>query len=472
MTTALPAIIDTRFRTALKRLSAAGRIETITGSVDSELEAASILKKRDGNRAVMFSEVKGFDMPVIGNLLASQANCEAAFGVDFRGIRQFVERGMTKPIEPRLVPSAPWQENVHTKDFDIGKLLPVLKHTENDPGRFITGGVVICKDADSGVYNASYHRLQLIGPNRTAIKLDYGRHTRLAFERAAKRGEDLPIAVCIGTDLSVLYAAATMGSQMPETADELRAAGGLIGEPLPVCKGVTQDLLIPAETEIVLEGVLRHDKVQHEGPFGEFIGYMSNEGDSPIFEITSISHRNNPVYYAINGYGRETVMLRKYVLEASLLKVLQAATPIVNDVDMTAGGLHRFHAVISVNKTSPQSDGLQRNAMMASFGALKDLDMVIAVDSDIDIHDPLDVEYALATRMEASKDLIVIPDTRGHEYIRCGRDGIRAKLAIDATVPFEQRDRFKRVKFRDIEVAEKRIDMNASRHLSWLGEKA
>jgi len=196
---------------------------------------------------------------------------------------------------------------------------------------------------------------------------------------------------------------------------------------------------------------------------------MSNEGDCAIFEITSISHRHNPVYYAINGYGRETVMLRKYVLEASLLKVLKASAPLVDDVDMTAGGLHRFHAVISVHKTSPQSNGMQRNAMMASFGALKDLDMVIAVDNDIDIHDPLDVEYALATRMEASKDLIVIPDTRGHEYIRCGRDGIRAKLAIDATVPFEQQDRFRRVKFQDVAIDEKRIDTNASRHLPWLG---
>ncbi len=466
----MPKIIDTRFRTALKRLAAAGRIESISGSVDTNLEIASILKKRDGNKAVMFSEVKGFDMPIIGNVLSSQANCEAAFGIDFRGIRKLIERGMTKPLEPKVMPSAPWQENVHTKDFDIGKLLPVLKHTEKDPGRFVTGGVVICKDPDSGTYNASYHRLQLIGPDRTAIKLDYGRHTRLAFERAAKRGQDLPIAVCIGTDLSVLYAAATMGSQMPESADELKAAGGLIGEPLPVCKGVTQDILIPTESEIVLEGILRHDKKQHEGPFGEFIGYMSNEGDCPVFEITSISHRNNPVYYAINGYGRETVMLRKYVLEASLLKVLQAATPTVDDVDMTAGGLHRFHAVISVNKISPQSDGFERNAMLAAFGALKDLDMVIAVNNDIDIHDPVDVEYALATRMEASKDLMVVPETRGHEYIRCGRDGIRAKLAIDATVPFDQLERFKRVKFQDVQIDEKRIDTHASRHLAWLGK--
>ncbi len=121
-------------------------------------------------------------------------------------------------------------------------------------------------------------------------------------------------------------------------------------------------------------------------------------------------------------------MLRKYVLEASLLKVLQAAVPIVVDAEMTAGGLHRFHAVLQVRKSTPQHEGLQRNAILAAFGALKDLDMIIVVDDDIDIRNPYDVEYALATRMEASRDIFTIPDARGHEYVRIGRNGIRAKV--------------------------------------------
>lgn len=471
MQAALPKIIDVRFRTALQRLAAADRLQAVSGEVDTEFEIASILKKKDGEKALLFSQVKGFNMPVMGNFLCSQANCEAAFGMDFRGIRGLIGRALGNPLDPEVLDRAPWMENVHTRDIDVGAVLPVLKHAENDPGRFITAGIVIVKDPVTGIYNASYHRLQLLGPDRTAIKMDFGRHLRVAFERAQKLGMDLPIAVCIGTDLSVLYTAATMGSQMPETSDEIKAAGGLVGKPIPVCRGVTQDLLIPAETEIVLEGVLKHDQTVHEGPFGEFIGYMSADGPAPIFEITSLAHRDNPVYYAINGFGRETVMLRKYVLEASLLKVLESAVPIVKDVDMTAGGLHRFHAVISVRKTSSQHDGLQRNAMLASFGALKDLDMVIAVDDDIDIHDPFDVEYALATRMEASRDLMVVPEGRGHEYVRIGRNGIRAKLAIDATVPFEQQDRFTRVQFKPIDVDPGRLAPATASVLQWLDDK-
>ena len=449
----LPAL-DTDFRRALERLRQAGRLRTLNREADPDLEIAALMKRLDGGEALLFPRVRGHAFPVVGNLLASQANCEAAFGVGFREIREFVARALGNPVAPRRVERAPCQEHVLREGFDLGRLLPVLRHTEADSGRFITAGIVIVQDPETGVYNASYHRLQLLGPDRTAIKLDFGRHLRVAYERAQKRREDLPIAVCLGTDLAVHYTAATMGAQMPESADELAVAGGLRGSPLPVVKCVTSDLWIPAETEIVLEGVLRHQGTVREGPFAEFIGYLSPEGDAPVFEVAALTHRDNPVYPAINGYGRETVMLRKYVMEASLLKSLQASVPIIHDAEMTAGGLHRFIAVISVRKTSSQQDGLQRNAILAAFATLKDLDIVIAVDDDIDIRDPSDVEYALATRMEASRDVFVVPDARGHEYVRAGRNGIVSKLGIDATVPFEERPRFARAAFKPVEIRE------------------
>lgn len=453
-------VLDTRFRSALDRMIEHGRLQAYTAAVDRHLEVAAIMKRCDGEPALLFTNVKGHDLPVVGNVLACQENCEAAFGVDFRSIRQFIGRALGDPKPPILVEKAPAQEHVLREGFDLGRLLPVLHHTAADSGRFITAGVVIVRDPETNVYNASYHRLELIGPNRTALKLDYGRHLRLAYERAKRLGVPLPVAVCIGTDLALQYTAATMGSQMPEGADEIAVAGGLAGRALPVVKAVSQDLLVPAETEIVLEGCILTDETVREGPFGEFVGYLSPAGDAPVLEVTAVTHRDRPIYHAINGYGRETIMLRKYVLEASLLKVLQAAIPIVTDAEMTAGGLHRFHAVIQVNKRTPQHDGLQRNAIMAAFGALKDLDLVIIVDDDIDIRNPLDVEYALATRMEASRDLLVLPDARGHEYIRIGRNGIRAKLGIDATVPFEDKERFRRCSFEPVTINAKNLSVD------------
>ena len=124
---------------------------------------------------------------------------------------------------------------------------------------------------------------------------------------------------------------------------------------------------------------------------------------------------------------------------------------------MTAGGLHRFHAVVQVKKATAQHDGMQRNAIFAAFGAFKDLDLVVVVDADIDIRDPNDVEYALATRMEASRDLVVMPAARGHEYIRIGQNGIRAKLGIDATVPFAEKARFARCEFEEVTIDPKAL---------------
>jgi 2,5-furandicarboxylate decarboxylase 1 len=444
-------ILDTRLRSALERMAESGRLSAFTAPIDTHLAIAGALKKHDGGPALMFTAVDGYDIPVIGNLLCCQLNCEAAFNLNFRGIRDAVGRALSAPIPPVVVAKAAAQENVRTEGIDIAATLPVLFHTAEDAGRFITAGVVIVRDPETGIYNASYHRLQLVGPNRTAIKLDYGRHLRLAFERAKRAGRPLPIAVCIGTDLALQYTAATMGSQMPENADELAAAGGFCGRPLAVVKAVTQDLLLPADTEIVLEGVISPDQTIEEGPFGEFVGYLSPAGEAPIFEVTALTHRDKPLYQVINGYSFETTMLRKYVLEASLLKVLQAAVPIVTDAEMTAGGLHRFHAVLQVRKTTPQHEGLQRNAILAAFGALKDLDMIIVVDDDIDIRNPHDVEYALATRMEASRDIFTIPGARGHEYVRIGRNGIRAKVGIDATVPLDEKARFRRCEFLDVD---------------------
>jgi 2,5-furandicarboxylate decarboxylase 1 len=461
--TAPAGILDTRFRAALSRMAQRGRLRAYTAPVDVELETAGLMKRLDGGPALLFTDVRGYSIPVVGNFLAARENCEAAFGVDYRTIREFIVRALAGPLTPEHTSSAPAQQNVITSGIDIGRLLPVLKHTAADSGRFITAGVVVTRDPETSVYNASYHRLQLVSPNTAAIQLDLGRHLRVAWERAKARGEALPIAICIGTDIALQYTAATMGSQMPETTDELAVAGGLAGRPLPVTDALTQPLIVPAESEIILEGRILPDQTVPEGPFGEFVGYLSTPGTAPLVEITAITHRTKPIYHAINGYGRETVMLRKYVLEASLLKVLTASVPIVVDAEMTAGGLHRFHAVIQVRKTAPQHNGLQRNAILAAFGALKDLDLVTVVDDDIDIRDPADVEYAIATRMEASRDLFTIPGARGHEYVRVGANGIRAKLGIDATVPFEERARFTRAQFAPVDVREDVIDADAGR---------
>jgi len=445
-------VLDTRFRSALARMQQNGRIKVYSEEVDPILQIGAILKKLDGRETIVFPKVKGYDVPVLGNLLCCKENCEAAFGTDFNAIRTLSARALGAPLPPEVVSNAPSQEVVITDGIDVASIFPALMHAPQDAGRYLTAGIVVVKDPETGVYNASYHRLQILDPTRLGIKMDYGRHLRAAYERAQAKGVPLPVAVCIGADLALHFTAATMGSQMPEHADELAVAGGLAGCALTVTHAKTQPLLVPSEAEYIIEGTIHPSEQQKEGPFGEFVGFAAPAADAPVLTVTAVTQRKRPIYHAINGFGRETITLRKYVLEASLLTVLRNAVPIVVDAEMTAGGLHRFHAVIQVRKQSAQHDGFQRNAILAAFGALKDLDMVIVVDEDIDIRNPEDVEYALATRMEASRDLIVIPGARGHEYVRASNGGIRAKLGIDATVPFLEKARFRRIEFAPVQI--------------------
>lgn len=435
------------FRAVLSRLYAAGRMLAAPPGLDPDLEISALLKANDGDRAIYFPEVSGHEIPVVGNVLASPDNCRAALGLDEGGIRDMIARGLAGAIDPVMVDDGPCREVTVLDGIDLEAMLPALKHAAGDAGRFVTGGVVIARHPRTGVVNASFHRLQLLGGDRTAIKLDLGRHLRSAFEAAQALGRDLPICIAIGTDVALLYAAATMGSRMPESRDEIGAAGAMRGSGVELLTGLTQDVLVPAHSEIVLEGVISATETAHEGPFGEFIGYHSDFGPAPVVRVTALTRRHDAIYYAVNGAGRETVMLRKYVLEASVLDVLREAVPIVTDVDLTAGGLHRFHLNIAVGKRSPAHDGLQRNAALAAMGALKDLIRVVLVDDDIDVHSETEVEYAIASRVNADRDLIVIPGARGHEYVRAFDRGIGAKWIIDATVPFADQERFHRVAF-------------------------
>ena len=159
-------VLDTRFRSALARLAHRGRILTYEKPADPHLEIAAMLKKHDGQQALLFPSVKGTEVPVVGNLLSSRENCEAGFGLDFRGIRGLVQRALGGPLPPQLVNDVPVQEVVLRTGFDITRIIPALFHAPGDAGRYITAGIVVVKDPVTGIYNASYHRLQLLGPDR------------------------------------------------------------------------------------------------------------------------------------------------------------------------------------------------------------------------------------------------------------------------------------------------------------------
>jgi 2,5-furandicarboxylate decarboxylase 1 len=433
--------LDTEFRSVIQRLYQADRMMLVRSPIDPHLELTSFVKNRDGDLAFFFERVGDREIPVCCNLLVSQQNALIALGVDLQGLRAAVRRAIDRPIRPVEVEKGPCQEVVVTEGIDLGEMLPVPYSMPEDAGRFITGGIVIAKDSQSGTRNASFHRMQLLGGNRTAMKLDFGRHLRDLYERAEEENRGLEIAVVLGPDLSLFFAAASMGAHLPKDRDELEWASGLRGKPLDLVKCLTVDLDVPAESEIVLEGVLLPKERVEEGPYLEFVRMYSEQGPSPVFEVRAVTHRKNPIYYDLNG--GEMRLISKPLMEPGILRMVQGAAPIVQDLCLTTGGLCRFHLVIQVKKEKPADEGLQRNAVFAAMAAYKDIDLITLVDEDINPHDPEAVEWAVATRFNAEHDLILIPGARGHEYLPISR-GIRTKMVMDATVPPGERDRFRR----------------------------
>ena len=420
------------FRDALQRLDAAGLLLKVEDEVDPELEITSIMFQQP-ERAMLFKRVKGYDMPIVGNFMGGEENVLAIYQKDVRELGQFITEGLKNPVPPKKVKAGPVQEVFHDNP-DLTELLPLPRYTPNDGGRYISAGVVISRDSESGVYNASYHRFMHVERNRLLIKLDLGRHLRILLERAKARGEALPIAVVLGPDIGTMYAGSIPGTQLPLEVDEYHVASGIRRRPVELVDCQTVPLQVPAEAEIVLEGSISTDERMEEGPFMEFAGLHSDVEMAPVTTINCLYHRRNPIWHVM--MAKEPATFRKHVLERSILNAVKAVAPGVTDVVLTAGGLYRFHLNIRMKKRNADDEGYQRNAIYAAITAFRELDLVIVVDDDIDIRNPVDVEWALAMRWEASKGLILMPASRGNEHVTISEEGVRTKVGIDATLPY------------------------------------
>ena len=442
--------MDLSFRAALRRLDAAGLLMKVESPVDPHLELTGILFEQQDQHAVLFKQVRGYSMRVVGNCMSLEQNLLTIFQKSVPELRKFLTDGLAFPVPPVTVGCGPVQE-VHYDCPDLTEILPLPFYAPEDGGRYISAGVVVARDPDTAVNNASYHRLMYSGGNRALIQLDLGRHLRTLYEKMQARGKPLPVAVVLGPDIPTLYSAATMGAMLQIEADEYYAASGIARRPLELVDCRTIPLQVPADAEIVLEGEISPDQTLREGPFMEFTGLYSEVGPCPVVTFNCLYHRKDPIFHVM--LSSEATIFRKHVNEGAILKALKAAAPCVTDVALTPGGLYRFHLVIQVKKRSAADEGFQRNAIYAAIAALKDLDLVIAVDDDINIHNWRDVEWALAMRWEASQGTIFLPRSRGHEYVVISDHGVRTKVGIDATLPFGFQKRHLRIPVQAVDMA-------------------
>ncbi|WP_030484471.1 UbiD family decarboxylase [Nocardioides aequoreus] len=423
----------------LDHLAGTGRLAAATPGVDLRFGLAAVANRLDGTQATLFARPGGHDVPVISGLLSRRRWMAEAAGVEESELITAFERACREPVPCELVDSAPCHEVVH-RDVDLEKALPIPTHNEHDSGAYITAGLLITRRPRTGVQNVSIHRLQVSGPDRLGALL-LPRHTMEFFREQESAGEDLEVAIVIGVDPLTLMASQAI---VPVDHDELEISGALRGSPLPVVRCVTNQVTVPADAEIVLEGRLLADVREEEGPFGEFPQYYGERAQRHVIQLDAITHREDPLYHTIVGGGREHLLLGGIPREASFLSHLRLSFPCVRDLHLSQGGTRRYHLYVQV--ADPQA-GEAKNVGLAALGTHYDIKHVTVVDTDVDVHNPTEVEWAVATRFQADRDLLVVPGTQGSKLDPSTADGFGAKMVLDATVPVDQRGmRFTRIR--------------------------
>jgi UbiD family decarboxylase len=344
-------------------------------------------------------------------------------------------QAMDSPSPPQEIEAAPFDRNILT-DFDLTESA-IPRFYSTDGGRFITAGVVIA-EAD-GIRNVSYHRMMVLEERRMAVRV-VPRHLYALHKRAMAKGEDLKIAVAVGLCPSVMLAAAM---NLEFGKDELTVASSLrqlcLGEPVFV-RRIKSGLMVPAFAEYILEGRLTKD-VADEGPFVDITGTVDPVRKQPVAEIDRIYHMDNPIFQIILPGANEHYLMMGMPREPVIRKAVSLAVPEVHNVRLTEGGCCWLHGVVSITK---QKEGDSINAIMAALGGHPSMKMVTVVDDDIDIFDDQDVEWAVATRFQGHKGLVVIEKARGSS-LDPSADETTTKVGIDATKPIGG-EGFERVK--------------------------
>ena len=430
------------FRDLLERLRAAGELDDVRDPVDSR-HIATLVDQAD--KALLFHRVVGYDIPVVSGLIRSSRRVAIGMGVErYADIEEKLTRAITTPIPPVYVETSATREITHVGDNVDLFNLPVPMSSILDGGPVITAGVTIVRDGDG--LNAGIYRFLLKEKNLTGIDIVTPNNLRAIAQRAYAEGRPLPVSISIGTHLFEFMAA---GYRAPMGVDEICIAGGLRGAPVPLSMCETIDVPYIAGAEIVLEAeILPTGWTWPEGRFGEFTRLMGGLHWNPLVRIKAISHRRDPIYYALH-MPWEVTWLMIPTRWSQLRSAFKAAGVQVKDINVTLGGAGSWHVVISIRKQS----GEGKNALMAAL-SVGDIKHAVVVDDDIDVYNGLDVEWAIATRVQGDRDVFVIPGARAKPLdpslpvVPAGVVPTGAKVGIDATIPEGiPRERYERIAY-------------------------
>lgn len=394
----------------------------IKGRVSRDLEITRYLLKAE-DAPVLFENMDNHR--AVGNLWATRERIATAMRTTAGELSAKMMQAMNSPSPPQEVESAPFDQNV-LDDFDL-RQSAIPKFYSGDGGRYITAGVVITEF--EGTRNMSFHRLMVVGERKLAIRV-VPRHLHALHKRALAKGQDLKVAIAVGLCPSIMLSAAM---NLEFGRDELTVASSLrqlcLNEPVYV-KRIRNGLLVPAFAEFVFEGRLTAENVD-EGPFVDITGTLDPVRKQPVVEIDRIYHRDEPIFQIILPGANEHYLMMGMPREPIIHKALKAAVPDAHGVRLTEGGCCWLHGVVSITK---QKEGDGKNAILAALGAHPSMKLVTVVDADIDIYNDREVEWAVATRFQGHRDLVVVQNARGSSLDPSAEE-TTTKVGIDATKP-------------------------------------
>lgn len=433
-TAASPAAVWT-MRAHLDLLQRDGLLVTVDKPADPDTEVSALMAELERRElAGRFDHVGDSAFPLVYNVLGNRRMVGLALGVAPDEVPAAFARGYGAPLAPvRTSAAAPAQQCVHVgDDADLG-MLPAVVHSELDEGRYITAGMVITVDPESGSRNVSFNRIHPVGAREAAIRMMPPQHLGVIQARAEARGEDLPIAIAIGMHPSAAIGGAT---SPPLGSDELAIVGGLRGQPVELVAGVSVPIDVPAEAELVIEGFVECGVREPEGPFGDFLHYYVPRMDNHRFRVTAITHRAEAIYQTMHAGSREDVQILGVSREVQILDAARATGASVAAV--------RLHPTIlgAVVAIEPRYAGEAKSVAMAALGAYRWLKYCIVVDPDVDVDDSDDVWWAVTTRTVLDRDIVVVPHSGGFPRDEGGMHD--ARLIVDATAPLDMPEKFLR----------------------------
>jgi len=421
------------------------QLKIVEEEVDPEFEATALVDKieRDdrypGFPAVLFKNIGGSKVPLLLNLHGTYERVALSIESDVPGMVPEYSKREGSPIPPTMVSSedAPVHEVVHTGDeIDITQF-PFLVHQELDAGKYITSAATVSRDPDSGKLNSGIFRHQIQGPNQVGFMTNPAHHTSYILRANRDAGKKMEVALVIGHHPAMLMAAV---SKLPGIGGEFDVMGGLLGESVEMVKCKTVDLEVPARAEIVIEGVVDTDpeKVQNEGPFGEYPLYYTRLGPMPWVQITAVTTRKDPIYVDVFNAHREHLVLGALPRMGSMFRRVREVMPTVTALNLPLSGI-RSMAFISMKK---KVEGEPKLAACAAFTVDPILKHVFIVDDDIDVFNDDQVMWALTTRFQADRDLTIMPNFLGghlnpvtYGWHREEKGPQETKLIFDCTKP-------------------------------------